>query len=112
MSSGEGWRAQERYAKAQPRWEPLPLPGEVMQPAVTPRSPALSVLLSVFVPGVGSMVNDNAATGALILLLSILGFWLSIALIGIPLLVGTWIWGLVSAYRSARRWNAAHGITR
>ena len=45
-----------------------------------------------------------------ILVLNIIGWVLAIVLIGIPLAIGTWIWGLVDAYQSAQRWNRAHGI--
>ena len=106
------WLGQEQYAvQPQPmQWEPLPQPGMPIQPIVAPKSPALSVLLSVFIPGLGSMVNDQVSTGVTILLLNILGLALAVFLIGIPLMIGTWIWGLVDAYQSAQRWNAAHGI--
>lgn len=77
---------------------------------VAPKNPAVSVLLSLFIPGLGSMVNDNASTGVTILILNIIGWMLAIMLIGIPLAIGTWIWGLVDAYKSAQRWNRAHGI--
>jgi TM2 domain-containing membrane protein YozV len=85
--------------------------GYEMQPVmVAPKSPAVSVLLSVFIPGLGSMVNDNAGVGTTILILNIIGWMLAIVLVGIPLALGTWIWGLVDAYQSAQRWNRAHGI--
>ncbi|MBO0816018.1 MAG: hypothetical protein J2P30_12875 [Actinobacteria bacterium] len=77
---------------------------------VAPKNPALSVLLSIFIPGLGSMVNDNVGTGVAILVLNIIGWILAIVLIGIPLAIGTWIWGMVDAYKSAQRWNRAHGI--
>ena len=77
---------------------------------VAPKNPALSVLLSILIPGLGSMVNDNVGTGVAILVLNIVGWILAIVLIGIPLAIGTWIWGLVDAYKSAQRWNHAHGI--
>jgi hypothetical protein len=35
---------------------------------------------------------------------------LSIVLIGIPLLVGTYIWSVIACYREARRQNEAHGF--
>jgi TM2 domain-containing membrane protein YozV len=92
-------------------WAPLPLYGPEMRPMmVAPRNPAVSVLLSVFIPGLGSMVNDSVSTGVTILILNIIGWMLAIVLIGIPLAIGTWIWGLVDAHRSAQRWNRAHGI--
>jgi TM2 domain-containing membrane protein YozV len=77
---------------------------------VAPKNPALSVLLSIFIPGLGSMVNDNVGTGVAILVLNIIGWILAIVLIGIPLAIGTWIWGMVDAYKSAQRWNRSHGI--
>jgi TM2 domain-containing membrane protein YozV len=107
----------DRYGQRHPprqqaqEWTPLPLYGPELQPVtVAPKSPAVSVLLSVFIPGLGSMVNDNARTGVTILILNILGWLLAIVLIGIPLAIGTWIWGMVDAYQSAQSWNRAHGI--
>jgi TM2 domain-containing membrane protein YozV len=77
---------------------------------VAPKNPAVSVLLSIFIPGLGSMVNENVGTGVAILVLNIIGWILAIVVIGIPLAIATWIWGLVDAYKSAQRWNRAHGI--
>ena len=77
---------------------------------VAPKNPAVSVLLSIFSPGLGSMVNENVGTGVAILVLNIIGWILAIVVIGIPLAIATWIWGLVDAYKSAQRWNRAHGI--
>jgi TM2 domain-containing membrane protein YozV len=104
---------QEQYAPGQQvhEWAPLPLYGQEMSGmTVAPKSPAVSVLLSVFIPGLGSMVNGNVGVGVAILMLNILGWILALALIGIPLAIGTWIWGLVDAHQSAQRWNREHGI--
>src|SRR5262245_26266273 len=104
---------QQQYAPGQQaqQWEPLPLPGQEMyRMTVAPKNPAVSVLLSVFIPGLGSMVNDNAGVGVAILILNIVGLILAVVLIGIPIAIGSWIWGLVDAYKSAQRWNRAHGI--
>jgi TM2 domain-containing membrane protein YozV len=92
-------------------WTPLPMQDYEIQPVmVAPKNPAGSVLLSIFIPGLGSIVNDNAGVGVTILILNIVGWLLAIVLIGIPLALGSWIWGLVDAYQSAQRWNRAHGI--
>jgi len=125
-SYGRGAPGRERYAIRPPpeqygqrhapghqaqEWTPLPLQSYEIQPVmVAPKSPAGSVLLSIFVPGLGSMVNGNARVGVTILILNIIGWMLAIVLIGIPLALGSWIWGLVDAHRSAQRWNRAHGI--
>ena len=106
-------RYREQYTPGQQaqEWAPLPLyERDMRRMTVAPKSPAVSVLLSIFIPGLGSMVNGNAGTGVAILVLNIIGWILAIVLIGIPLAIGTWIWGLVDAYKSAQRWNRAHGI--
>lgn len=78
--------------------------------AILPKNPALGVILSFFIPGLGSMVNGDAPRGAIILVVYIVGWFLAFFLIGIPILFGAWVWGLVDGYLSAQRWNLAHGI--
>ena len=105
------YREQYEPAHQTQEWAPLPLyEQEMYTMTVAPKSPAASVLLSVFIPGLGSMVNGNVGVGVAILILNIVGWMLAIVLIGIPLAIGTWIWGLVDAHQSAQRWNRAHGI--
>jgi TM2 domain-containing membrane protein YozV len=88
------------------RWD-----GHSWQPAlIAAKSPALSLIVSFFLPGVGSMINGDSSRGLLILLLWLLGLGLSWLLIGVPLALGMFIWGLVDAYQGAVRWNRAHGI--
>ena len=107
----ERYGQQHAPAQQAQEWTPLPMQSYEMQPVmVAPKSPAVSVLLSIFIPGLGSMVNDNARVGITILILNIIGWILAIVLIGIPLALGSWIWGLVDAHQSAQRWNRAHGI--
>lgn len=77
---------------------------------VLPKNPAVGVILSFFIPGLGTMVNGNGARGAVILGVYALGWILSLFLIGIPILIGAWIWGMIDGYLSAQRWNASHGI--
>ena len=77
---------------------------------VAPKNPAVGVILSFFIPGLGTIVNGDTGRGVLILALYAVGWVLSFFLIGIPLLIGAWIWGLVDGYTSAQRWNSQHGI--
>jgi TM2 domain-containing membrane protein YozV len=86
---------------------PVGQPGAMM---VAPKNPAVSLIVSFFIPGVGSMINGDVGTGIAILVLYIIGWVLAIGLIGIPLAIGAWIWGMVDAYRGAQRWNARRGI--
>jgi TM2 domain-containing membrane protein YozV len=77
---------------------------------VTAKNPAISLLVSFFVPGVGSLMNGDTTTGVLILCLFIVSIPLLFFLIGVPLYIGVWIWGMIDAYQGAQRWNARHGI--
>lgn len=120
----QGQSGQEQYQmQPQPemqQWQPQPYgaqgyggqgyAGQPMQQSVAPKSPAVSVLISVFIPGLGSIINGNTATGVTILVLDIIAAFFSLFLIGIPFAIGIWIWGLVDAYTSAQKWNTAHGI--
>jgi TM2 domain-containing membrane protein YozV len=98
----------QAFAAAQPYGQPQQ--GYPGQQVVAPKNPAIGVVLSFFIPGLGTMVNGNVGRGVLILALYIVGWVLSFLLIGIPILIGVWIWGLVDGYTSAQRWNQQHGI--
>jgi TM2 domain-containing membrane protein YozV len=77
---------------------------------VAPKSPALALLVSFFIPGVGSMINGDIGKGVGILVGYIVSYLLVIVLIGILGVLGFWIWGMVDAYQGAQRWNMRHGI--
>lgn len=78
--------------------------------AVAPKNPAVSLLASFFIPGLGSMLNGDVGKGVGILL----GYFLCVILffLIVPLLValGLWVWGMVDAYQGAQQWNRRHGI--
>ncbi|MEU7894839.1 hypothetical protein AB0B45_18500 [Nonomuraea sp. NPDC049152] len=80
------------------------------------KEPAISVLLSFFLPGVGSIVNGDTAKGVGILVGSyaalFFGIILTFVLIGfliLPVAFGLWVWGLVDAYQGAVRANQRNG---
>jgi TM2 domain-containing membrane protein YozV len=82
--------------------------------AVAPKSPGVSLIVSFFIPGVGSMINGDTGIGITILLLWLLAIALDFTVIGlivgVPLGIAMFVWGLIDAYQGARRWNARHGI--
>jgi TM2 domain-containing membrane protein YozV len=78
--------------------------------AVAPKNPGLSLLVSFFIPGVGSMMNGDVGKGIGILIGYIVSAILTLFIIGIFGLLGFWIWGMVDAYTGAKKWNLAHGI--
>jgi len=86
---------------------PVGQPGTMV---VTAKNPAISLLVSFFVPGVGSMMNGDTTTGVVILCLFIVSIPLMFVLVGFALYICVWIWGMIDAYQGAQRWNARHGI--
>lgn len=56
------------------------------------------------------MLAGNGGIGALILVTYIVGWFLAVVVIGFPILIGAWIWGIVNGHSSAVTWNRNHGI--
>lgn len=83
-----------------------------MMPAtkVAPKNPALALLASVLVPGLGTMLNGEGGKGAGILIGYLVCIPLSFVLVGIPGMLAFWVWGMVDGYQGAQRWNARYGI--
>jgi TM2 domain-containing membrane protein YozV len=112
--------AQEQYGVpaqqygVQPYVQQQGYPAGMAQPqgqlVVAPRSPAVSLIASFFIPGLGSMINNRVGIGILILGIYVFGLILSLFFIGIPIALGAWVWGMVDGYQSAQAWNRAHGI--
>jgi TM2 domain-containing membrane protein YozV len=84
--------------------------GPAPQLVVAPKNPAVSLLVSFFIPGVGSMINGDVAAGVAILVSAIVSWLLLFVLIGFILLPAVWVISLVHAYQGATRWNLQHGI--
>lgn len=61
---------------------------------------ALSIVLNVFFPGVGTIVAGKAGIGIAQLLLWLFGLamWITVigVIVGAPLMLAAWIWGLVT----------------
>ncbi len=98
-----------QYGQPPPGYTPAAY-GQPGQQVVAPRSGALGLIISFFLPGVGSMVNGSVGLGVAILVGYVISWFFTFILIGLPFLIGFWVWGLVDGYQSAQRWNAAHGI--
>lgn len=74
------------------------------------KEPALSLVLSFFLPGLGTLINGQAGKGIGIMAGYFLGILLSVVLIGIPIMLGFWVWGMVDAYSGAKEHNARNGF--
>jgi TM2 domain-containing membrane protein YozV len=78
--------------------------------AVAPKNPGLALLISFFLPGVGSLYASKTNTGIVIIIGYIVSWLLVFVVIGIVGVVGFWIWGMIDAYHAAQAWNRARGI--
>jgi len=107
-------RAQvQPYAPApyqQPYPQQYPPPGWQPPVQVAPRSPALGLIVSFFLPGVGSMMAGKTGKGIGILAGYMFGWLLCLVFIGFIVMPIFWIWGMVAAYRDAVAWNRERGI--
>ena len=87
-----------------------PPPGYPAPVYMPPRKdPAIALLVSFFVPGVGSMMNGDVGEGVAFLGVYVFGIVLSACLIGLPIMVGAWIWSMIHAYQGAQMYNRALG---
>ena len=91
-----------------PMAPPWPAPGYGV--VVAPKSPALALVASFFVPGLGQLINGEIGKGIGMLVGYAVAIVLVIVLIGFVAAPAIWIWSMVDAYQGAQRWNTGHGI--
>jgi hypothetical protein len=78
--------------------------------ATVPRNPVPGIIASLFVPGLGSIINGSPILGGTILTLFVV--CLLMGAFGLVLVIPViWLWGLIDAAYAARRWNKRHGMT-
>jgi len=87
-----------------------PPPAAYPAPMVAPKSPGVAVLASFFLPGLGSMISGNGGIGALILILYVVSWVLTLIFIGFIGVFAFWVWGMVQAHSDAVAWNRRYGI--
>jgi len=86
-----------------------PQPGSYLPP-VARKEPGLALLVSFFVPGVGTIMNGETSKGVGILVGYLGCLALSWLILPIAGALGLWIWGMMDAYQGAQRYNLAHGL--
>jgi TM2 domain-containing membrane protein YozV len=96
-----------QYPPGQVPTGPYPYP---MATQVAAKNPAVALLVSFLIPGVGSMMNGEVGKGIGILVGYLVSLLLTLVFIGVIGVFGFWIWGMVDAYQGAQKWNARHGI--
>jgi TM2 domain-containing membrane protein YozV len=87
-------------------------PGYMAPPVmqVMPKNAALAIIISFFIPGVGSIYAGKTTTGVIILICYVVSWILTIILIGFAGVFIFWVWGMIDAFLAAQAWNRAHGI--
>lgn len=59
--------------------------------------PVLALILNILIlPGLGSIIGGKTKTGVWQIVLFAVGVVLSLILVGIPLIIAAWIWGLIT----------------
>jgi TM2 domain-containing membrane protein YozV len=80
------------------------------RPSVLPKQPGIALLLSLLLPGIGSIYAGKTAKGVWIMVAYLIAWLTAIILIGFGLAPAVWIFAMVAAYRDAVAFNARHGI--
>jgi TM2 domain-containing membrane protein YozV len=79
-------------------------------PQVVPKNPGIALLISFFLPGVGSLYAGKVSTGVIIIACYVVSWILTIVIIGFLGVFGFWVWGMIDAYQAAQTWNRQHGL--
>jgi TM2 domain-containing membrane protein YozV len=79
-------------------------------PQVVPKNPGIALLISFFLPGVGSLYAGKVTTGVIIIACYVVSWILTIVIIGFLGVFGFWVWGMIDAYQAAQTWNRQHGL--
>ena len=77
----------------------VPGPGGKMYAAG--KNPAVALILSLVIPGVGQFYNGDNKKGAIILGGYFVSWILAAAVIGFAGVIGFWVWGMIDAYNVA-----------
>jgi TM2 domain-containing membrane protein YozV len=93
-----------------PYQQPYPQGYPAGGPQVVPKNPGIALLISFFIPGVGSLYAGKVNTGVIILVGYVISWILTIILIGFVGILGFWVWGMIDAYQAAQTWNSQRGL--
>ena len=74
------------------------------------KNPILSLVLSLVLPGLGTIINGETGKGIGIMVGFFVACILIVVLIGLAAAPAVWAYGLYDAYQGAKKWNVAHGF--
>jgi TM2 domain-containing membrane protein YozV len=67
---------------------------------VDPKNAGIALLISFFIPGVGSLYAGKTSTGVIILDGYIVSWLLTLIIIGFVGVFGFWVWGMIDAHQA------------
>lgn len=105
---GQGY--DQPYGVMQPYGQQYGMQSYGQYPPVARKDPALMLVASLLVPGLGTMLGGRVGRGIGIFGGYFVGLVLSVVLIGLPIMFGFWLWGMIDAYQGAKEHNARHGL--
>jgi|SRR5579859_4074050 hypothetical protein len=85
-------------------------PGGYPTTATGPKSPVVSLIVNLFVPGLSQIIFNEERNKGIAMLVGYIVCWVLFFLV-VTLLIalGIWIWSLIDAYSGTKKWNVAHG---
>jgi len=96
---------------------PAPSPSAVTAPVAqqviilkSAKSPGTAVVLSFFWAGLGQIYNGEIGKGIVLIILHAISWLLMFVVIGFITTPILWIYGMIDAYKTAEKINAAAGI--
>jgi TM2 domain-containing membrane protein YozV len=57
------------------------------------------ILNILIIPGLGSIIGGKTKAGIWQLIIAVIGAFLSLIIIGIPILIAAWIWGILTGIK-------------
>ena len=75
------------------------------------KNPVLAAILSFILPGIGQIYNGQINEGIVFIIAAITCNFLRYLLIGYPLYIAVWIFGIIDAYNVAKKINKRQKAT-
>jgi TM2 domain-containing membrane protein YozV len=76
----------------------------------SPKSPGVAAVLSFFWAGLGQIYNGEIGKGVMLIILHAISWLMMLIIIGFITTPILWIYGMIDAYKTAEKINAAAGI--
>jgi len=76
----------------------------------TAKTPVLSLILSLVVPGLGQIINGETNKGIILIVAIVIAYFTCFIAIGFLLVPAVMAYAAYDAFQGAKKWNVAHGF--